>query len=212
MSVAPDGSPVALYALLPARGEGELVARAVRAGGEILELGAGTGRITRQLTELGYRVVAVDQSAEMLAHIEDVETVLADIETLDLGRRFDAVLLSSNLINAESSALRLAFLRACRLHLDEEGLAVIECLPLGWKPPAGDGKLGEVTTRLSGVVVDGDIVRAAVEYATDSGRWRHEFAMRVFDQDALDAALAEAGLRFDRWLDEERTWLVARRG
>jgi len=39
MSVAPDGSPVELYALLRDLGEGDVVAEAVPAGASILELG-----------------------------------------------------------------------------------------------------------------------------------------------------------------------------
>jgi hypothetical protein len=50
---------VELYAQLPAMGEGERIAETVPAGGSILELGCGTGRITRQLVGLGFRVTAV---------------------------------------------------------------------------------------------------------------------------------------------------------
>jgi len=72
---APDGSPIALYATLPALGEPELVHGAVPAGSEILELGAGAGRITRGLVALGHPVVAVDQSQAMLDRIDAAETV-----------------------------------------------------------------------------------------------------------------------------------------
>jgi len=92
MGIAPDGSPVGLYARLPELGEGEVVATALPAAASVLELGCGTGRITRQLVRLGYRVTAVDESAEMLAHVRDAETVRAEIEGLRLGRRFDAAL------------------------------------------------------------------------------------------------------------------------
>jgi hypothetical protein len=41
-------------------------------------------------------------------------------------------------------------------------------------------------------------------------RWTHEFAMRVFADDAeLEAALAAEHLRLERWLDLERGWFVA---
>ena len=62
MGVAPDGSPVGLYARLPELGEGEAVAAALPAGASVLELGCGTGRITRQLVRLGHRVTAVHES------------------------------------------------------------------------------------------------------------------------------------------------------
>src|SRR4051812_49579308 len=108
--IAPDGSPVELYALLPELGEGDLVARAVPPGGSILELGCGVGRITRQLVARGYDVTAGDESAAMLARVRDAETVCARIEHVDLGRRFDGVGLASNLLTVEPGA-RPAVLR-----------------------------------------------------------------------------------------------------
>jgi SAM-dependent methyltransferase len=70
---------VELYARLPDLGEGEIVASFLSAGASVLELGCGAGRITRQLVRLGYRVTAVDESAEMLAHVRDAEAIQARI-------------------------------------------------------------------------------------------------------------------------------------
>jgi SAM-dependent methyltransferase len=207
---APDGSPVDLYAQLPERGEGEIVARAVRPGAEILELGCGTGRITAQLRARGFRVVAVDQSEEMLGRVEGAERVRADIETLELGRRFDAVLLASNLVNAERDEQRRSFLEACRRHVAEDGVVVIEGLPPGWRPNEEDSLLGDIVSRVADVVVDGELVRGVAEYERGDERWRHPFTMRVFDEDGVRAALAQAGLELERFLDDRRSWLVAR--
>lgn len=207
MTAAPDGSPVELYALLPAVGEGELVAGAVPAGGSILELGCGTGRITRQLLERRFGVVAVDQSPAMLAQVDPrAERLRADIELLDLGRRFDAALLASNLVNTESPQLRRAFLTCARRHAET---VVIERLPPDWEPRAEPSRLGELETWLEEVRIEGDVVRATVVYEAADGRWRHAFAMRRLDDDALATALAEAGLALDRFLDERRAWVVA---
>ncbi len=204
MEVAPDGSPVELYARLPELGEGEVIASAVRAGASVLELGCGAGRITRQLVRLGFRVTAVDESAEMLAQVEDAETVQARIERLELGRRFDAALLASNLVTAEP-AQRRAFLETCRRHAD---LVVVEGLPLGWSPEDGERTLGEVVSRLRVDRVEDGVVHGEMEYESGDDRWRHPFAMRVFADDAeLAAALAEAGLRLERRLDAR--WFVA---
>ena len=49
MGIAPDSSPVGLYARLPELGEGEVVATALPAAASVLELGCGTGRILRPL-------------------------------------------------------------------------------------------------------------------------------------------------------------------
>ena len=207
VGTAPDGSPLRVYERLPELGEGEVVAAVVPAGRSVLELGAGVGRITRQLVRLGYVVTAVDESAEMLAHVRDAETVQASIEELELGRRFDVVLLAGNLVNAEPEQRR-AFLSACRRHAD---LAVVEGLPLGWAPDDGETTLGEVVSRLQVDRVEDGVVHGSVEYEVDSQTWRHPFAMHVFAADEeLDAALAEAGLRLERRIDER--WFVAVRG
>src|SRR6267378_1185254 len=94
------GAPVDLYRLLAAADEPELIDREIPDDAEILELGAGSGRITHPLIALGRRVVAVDFNPEMLELIEGAETVLARIEDLELGRTFGGVLLMSTLIDA----------------------------------------------------------------------------------------------------------------
>lgn len=191
MGVAPDGSPVEVYLRLPSRGEGELVAAALPPPASLLELGCGTGRVTRQLVARGYSIVAVDESPEMLAHVRDAKTVCARIEELDLGRRFDAVLLLSNLLTTEPEQ-RHAFLDACARHGD---LLVVETLPIGWRPPPSVR-----VDKVEGGVVHGEVF--------DEGGWSHAFAMRVFaDEEQLAEALGE--WRLDRWLDRERGWFTA---
>ena len=197
MTLAPDGSPVELYARLEERGEGELVARAVPPPAALLELGCGAGRVTRQLVRLGYDVVAVDESAEMLGHVDAAETVHARIESLDLARRFDAALLLSNLLTVEPPQRR-AFLAACARHAD---VLVVETLPLGWSPQSSDSLRID---RIADGVVHGEVFY--------DGGWSHAFAMRVFaDEAALAAALAEGGWALDRWLDRDRGWFRAAR-
>jgi SAM-dependent methyltransferase len=196
MSVAPDGSPVEVYLRLPERGEGELVAATVPPPASLLELGSGVGRVTRQLVRLRYEVVAVDESPKMLEHVRDVETVCARIEELDLGRRFDAVLLMSNLLTVEPPQRR-AFLAACARHSD---LLVVESLPLGWRPVESDSLRID---RIEDGVVHGEVLY--------EGGASHTFAMRVFaDEDELSAVLAEEGWELDRRLDDR--WFTARRG
>ena len=204
MEVAPDGSLVEVYARLPELGEGEVVGSVLPAGASVLELGCGTGRITRQLVRLGLRVTAVDESPEMLAHVRDAETVEARIEGLDLGRRFDAVVLASNLVNAEPPQRR-AFLETCRRHAE---LVLVEGLPLGWSPEDHETALGDVLSRLQVERIDGSVVHGEVAYEVEGRTWRHSFAMHAFgDETELDAALAEAGLRCEQRLDAR--WFTA---
>jgi SAM-dependent methyltransferase len=208
VTIAPDGSPVDLYALLPDRDEGELVTKALPPPATVLELGCGTGRITRQLVARGYVVTAVDESQEMLAHVGRAEKVCARIEGLDLERRFDAVLLASNLLSTEAKQ-RQAFLETSLRHSE---LVIVETLPLGWRPKeGGSSQLGEVSSSVRLESFEAGVARGEVHYEAGGRVWRHTFAMRVFaDEEGLRAALLEGGLHFERWLDRERGWFVAR--
>jgi SAM-dependent methyltransferase len=211
MTVAPDGSPVEVYCRLAPQGEPELIATALPPGATVLEIGSGTGRLTHPLLELGFRVTAVDNEPEMLAHVRGAETVLADAERLDLGRRFDCVLLASHFVNDADDRSRRELLRACARHLEADGLLLAEAYPpeLDWA--AGrETRLGDVVVRLAEVERNGDLVRAAMEYEVDEMRWRQPFTARILDEDALRDELARVGLRFERWLARERGWLVAR--
>jgi 2-polyprenyl-3-methyl-5-hydroxy-6-metoxy-1,4-benzoquinol methylase len=116
---------VELYSLLPTMGEPGIVHAAIPAGAAILELGAGAGRVTHPLLELGHPVVAVDESAEMLARVRGAETVPARIQELHLGRRFDVVLLASFLVNTPDRELRGRFLAACREHVRDDGCVLV---------------------------------------------------------------------------------------
>ena len=207
---APDGSPVGLYATLAPLGEPELIDAAVPAGSEILELGCGAGRIAHELLALGHRVTAVDNSAEMLAHVRGAETVLGDIESLDLGRMFAVVLLASNFLNAPEQAELDAVLAACARHVDAGGQVLLERMPPEWEPSPEPRTVGGVELTLRDAVREGELISAVVEYRANGERWTHAFHARLISDDEVDAALLRAGLERVRWLDGRRTWLEAR--
>jgi SAM-dependent methyltransferase len=150
--VTPDGSPVEVYRRLPPLGEPELIAAAVQPGSELLELGCGAGRVTHPLVSFGYRVTAVDESAAMLAHVRGAATVRADVRALDLGRRFDAVLLASHFVNVPDEDERSALLGVCARHVTAEGWVLVECYPpeLDWEAAVGgERRHGPVTIRVA---------------------------------------------------------------
>ncbi len=209
-ATAPDGSPVGLYATLAPLGEPELIHGAVPAGSRILELGCGAGRITHELIALGHSVTAVDNSAEMLSHVRGAETVLADIETLDLGRTFPVVVLASNFLNAPEQEELDAVLGACARHVDDGGQVLLERMPPEWEPSTRTSTTGGVEMTLHDVVRDGAFVSAVMEYRANGERWTHAFRAKLISDDEVDAALERAGLERSRWLDERRTWLEAR--
>jgi SAM-dependent methyltransferase len=210
--IAPDGCAVELYALLPSMGEPEIVHDAVPAGASILELGAGTGRMTHPLVALGHPVVAVDESAEMLAHIRGAETVRASIQDLDLGRRFDVVVLASFLVNSADDGLRARFLRACRDQVRPGGCVLVQRHPAGWFDQAAEGErtTDGVTFRLRDLRRPGPgLLAATVEYQVGERVWAQWFTARRLDDGELAAALAEAGLVVDAYLTGDGAWVRA---
>jgi SAM-dependent methyltransferase len=206
---APDGSPVALYARLPSLGEPELIHDAVPAGAEILELGAGAGRVTHRLLALGHAVVAVDNSEEMLARIEGAETVLADIETLELGRRFPVVVLASNFINHPDHAERRAFLACCARHVLPDGQVLLQGFPRDWKPSTQWSDHGGVRSRLRNFTLNRSHVTGEMEYLVEGRRVVHAFESRLLTDDELDADLRAVGLHRVRELDDRGSWIEA---
>jgi SAM-dependent methyltransferase len=210
--ITPDGCAVDLYAQLPDFGEPAIVHDAVGPGASILELGCGTGRLTHPLVALGHPVVAVDESPEMLERVRDAETVRARIEGLALGRRFDAVLLASHLINAPDEATRRAFMAACRDHVAGGGCVVVQQHPPDWFAAAAEGERTSegMTFRMRDVSRPApNLVAATVEYLVGDQRWTQTFTSMRLDDSELAATLADAGLRLDRYLTENRSWFRA---
>lgn len=207
--VAPDGSPVDLYARLPDLGEAELIHEAVPADAEILELGAGAGRVTHSLVALGHPVVAVDNSAEMLELVRGAETVQANIETLDLGRRFPVVVLASNFINHADAAKRRELLACCARHVHADGQVLLQGFPQDWEPSTDWSELGDVRLRLRSYDVEDTIVTGEMEYVFDDRQVVHPFESKLLADGELDDDLAFVGLRRGRTLDERGSWIEA---
>jgi SAM-dependent methyltransferase len=210
--VRDPGAPVDLYRLLEAADEPELIDREMPEDAEILELGAGSGRITHPLIALGRRVVAVDFNPEMLELIDGAETVLSRIEDLDLARTFGGVLLMSTLINAPEE-VRLALLQSIRRHLAPNGVALIERYDpdIGNDPTPTERRLGAVTIRVSEISRQGQRIYQTIDYdAGAHGHWQIRIEGRhVVSDDEMLADLAAAGLRLLRWIDEQHRWLAA---
>ncbi len=214
--IAPDGSPVDVYRALPRPAEADAIHAALPPGATVLDLGAGTGRFARALAALGHPVVAVDHEPAMLdglGAVEGIEPVVADIVGLALGRRFDAVLLASHLVDDDD--LGPAALAVAHEHVTDDGLVIAETYPPGldWDAAVGQrSQVGRVGITITRARVDGDQLDAEVRYDVDGRSWDQPFTTRLLDDATLDARLGDAGLRLERWLDHERGWLIARPG
>ncbi|MGA4842621.1 class I SAM-dependent methyltransferase [Streptomyces sp. G45] len=222
-AITPDGCAVGLYERLPAGDEPDVIAAAVPAGAHILELGCGAGRVTRPLLRRGFRVTAVDESQEMLDKTRELvardgldadalRTVRGAIETLDLGERFDVVLLGSFLVHAGDVSVRDGMLRVCRQHVAEDGVVLFQRegedyhddLPRERVDPAGF-----VVRIVSAEPVGDGVNRVYAEYEFPDATWTQTFLARPLSKEQFEEALSGAGLRVDRYLTEDRVWVRA---
>jgi SAM-dependent methyltransferase len=210
-----DGCAVEVYARLPAGEEPALIHAVIPQGASILDLGCGTGRLAMPLVALGHPVIAVDESADMLAHVVGAATVCGRIESLDLGQTFDAVVLASHLLNTPNDQTRHALLRTCRHHTAPTGQALIQWHPPEWFATltAGTslhGAIGPMLTRLDVISVTGDILVATVTYRDGDLRWTHRFTARQLTDAQLHTDLERCDLTFQTWLTGDHSWLIAR--
>lgn len=112
---------------------------AATAGGPILDVGAGTGRVALDLARRGHRVCALDRDRVLLDVLRSragglhVEVVPADARSFDLSRRFALCLVPMQTIQLLGGRRkRRDFLRCARAHLRPGAIlaaAIAEDLP-----------------------------------------------------------------------------------
>jgi ubiquinone/menaquinone biosynthesis C-methylase UbiE len=200
-----------------------------RRGGRVLELGAGSGRITALLAPQAREVVALDISPDMLrlarerlAKHHNVRFLQADMRTLDLRVPFDLVVAADDpFSHLASHADRMAALLAVARHLTPKGRFVLDAL---WQSPDEMQEAGGDDGRVSDRVVREAPPRLRVReqwrchprshtgsaayeyYVGDHLAARASFHARYWTADELDQLFADAGLRIThRWGSYART-------
>ncbi len=123
----------------------KLIQTATPGANSILEFGCGTGKHSRYLSELGYKMIGVDISPEMIQRatmesltstskrIKNNKYVLGNIKEVKFKKKFDCVLSLFHVISyiESTSDLEKTFGNAHE-HLNDRGLFVFDC----WFGPA----------------------------------------------------------------------------
>jgi len=209
-NIAPDGSAVELYLRLSPGRVPAIVDKALLPHSSILDLGCGTGAVASELRRLGHDVTAVDECAEMLEHVR-APTVLSRIEDLRLPDRFDAVILTSHLLNLVPPPMRRKYLRTCRDHVRDEGKVLLELHdPNGFADAPLECSCGSATFRIDEVVRLGDnATRANLSWSFDEGTWIQQITVWDVEPEALNRELAGASLRRAGTVDGDPCWVIA---
>ena len=177
----------------------------------LLDVGCGTGLHLEHLRARFTDVEGCDVSAAMLRiarrRLPGVRLTRADMRTLDLGRRFDAVVCLFSAIGyvTDAGELRQTWRRLAS-HLQPGGVAVVD----GWVRPsmwldrsrpmvgvAADGS--RVVVRMDHGARDGDITTLTMRHLVGTVEGIEDFVerhvLRLVDDDEHLAAMRQAGLR-----------------
>jgi SAM-dependent methyltransferase len=180
----------------------------------LLDLGCGTGNHALRLAGRGHAVVGIDRSPAMLAKARAkasaaptalaVEFQQGDIRNIDLGRRFDAVLMMFTVLGYQLDDDDLnGALAAARRHLEGGGLYVFDVwngLAVLAEPPRersisvneGTSKITRYTRPFLDLPrnichICFDLQRVEADGRTEE--WQEEHVMRYYFPDELERAL-----------------------
>lgn len=94
----------------------------------VLDAGCGTGRVAIELHRLGIDVTGVDVDPSMLEVARErgpaIPWTLADLSTLDLGTRFDAVIMAGNVVLFAAPGTHGAVIERTAAHVAAGGILV----------------------------------------------------------------------------------------
>ena len=94
----------------------------------VLDAGCGTGRVAIELSARGVDAVGADVNASMLTvareRAPDLDWIESDLADLDLGRRFDVVVMAGNVPLFTAPGTTAAVVAGCARHVAADGVLV----------------------------------------------------------------------------------------
>lgn len=179
------------------------------AGGPVLELGCGTGRVLLPLARAGIEITGLDLSTRMLERCraglgsetpevrDRVRLVAADMASFDLGRHFAAIICPfGSFQQLRTVEQQLACLDRCRDHLAPHGELVLDLPNPDPAPPsyAPDGPADGEATAESVAWTDGRHIRwwmTVTGYERALQRSECEVTYEVIEADGATRRLTE---------------------
>lgn len=113
------------------------------AGSPVLDLAAGTGRVSFELARKGFDVVAVENSSAMLAVFREelakedtsisnrISLVETDMRNFALNQKFPLIIIPTSFGHALTTEEQLSLLRCVYNHLDDNGIFILDLFPGG---------------------------------------------------------------------------------
>ncbi|MGI8664305.1 MAG: class I SAM-dependent methyltransferase [Acidimicrobiales bacterium] len=198
------------------------------AGGRVLELGIGSGRLALPIAARGVEVWGIDASAAMVERLrakpggDSIPVALGDMTDVDLASlpggdagSFAVVLIAFNtLFNLTTAAAQAQCLARAAAVLAPDGQLVVEAVVPEAEPPAGGVEaraveLDKVVLNVSRRESHGGAVRGQVIEIGASGIRLRPWLVRPVGPEDIDAMTAAAGLRLvERWSGWERAAFV----
>lgn len=187
---------------------------AVEAGGPVLDLGCGTGRVALHLARRGYTTIGLDLDPELIATLAErgqglpLQAIVGDAQSFELDRDIALALGPMQLMQLlAGSEERIKCLSCIASHLSPTGriaLAIVERLPV---EPEGPPPLPDVreldgwiysSLPLDAVDIGEEIVilrlRQIVSPSGDLSEEENEIRIRTLSADQLEREGLEAGL------------------
>lgn len=192
----------------------EVLALARRARGPILDIAAGSGRLTIPLLRSGNRVTAIDLSDDMLAHLRRaappramLNCVVADMRDFSLAQRFALVILGATSVTLLDRAGRVLLYENVRRHLSEGGVFALtvaggasaeEIAMPGDREilvPGSDGEEAYLFSQQIDAAGDARVVNWVRASEIEDGRVATVFTsrLRLLSDELLSAELRQAG-------------------